>query len=102
LRNGIENRQARARFASIYAVFAFLSVPLTYFSARLFRSIHPVVFGNGSEDAQGGFAVGSTMVTTLEITISAFVILFSALLILRWRQLRIEDELAELQDEASN
>jgi hypothetical protein len=38
----------------------------------------------------------------LEITISAFVILFSALLILRWRQLRIEDELAELQDEASN
>jgi hypothetical protein len=30
------------------------------------------------------------------------VILFSALLILRWRQLRIEDELAELQDEASN
>jgi heme exporter protein C len=102
LRNGIENRQARARFAAIYAVFAFLSVPLTYFSARLFRSIHPVVFGNGSEDAQGGFAVGSTMVTTLEITISAFVILFSALLILRWRQLRIEDELAELQDEASN
>ena len=102
LRNGIENRQARARFAAMYAVFAFLSVPLTYFSARLFRSIHPVVFGNGSEDAQGGFAVGSTMVTTLEITISAFVILFSALLILRWRQLRIEDELAELQDEASN
>ena len=102
LRNGIENRQARARFAAIYAVFAFLSVPLTYFSARLFRSIHPVVFGNGSENAQGGFAVGSTMVTTLEITISAFVILFSALLILRWRQLRIEDELAELQDEASN
>ncbi len=102
LRNGIENRQARARFAAINAVFAFLSVPLTYFSARLFRSIHPVVFGNGSEDAQGGFAVGSTMVTTLEITISAFVILFSALLILRWRQLRIEDELAELQDEASN
>ena len=101
-RNGIDNRRTRARFGSIYAILAFLSVPLTFFSARLFRSIHPVVFGNGSEDAQGGFAVGSTMVTTLEITISAFVILFSALLILRWRQLRIEDELAELQDEASN
>ncbi len=56
-RNGIDNRQTRARFGSIYAIFAFLSLPLTYVSARWFRTIHPVVFGEGGAEAQGGFNV---------------------------------------------
>jgi heme exporter protein C len=45
-RNGIDDRRTRARFSSIYAILAFLSVPLTFYSARWFRSIHPVVYGN--------------------------------------------------------
>lgn len=98
-RNGIDNRQTRARFGSIYAIFAFLSLPLTYVSARWFRSIHPVVFSEGSADAQGGFNVGSTMTTTLEIAAVAFVILLSSLLILRFRQLRVQDRVEELREE---
>jgi heme exporter protein C len=35
-RNGIDDRSVRARFGSIYAIVAFLSVPLTFYSARLF------------------------------------------------------------------
>jgi heme exporter protein C len=99
-RNGIDNRRTRARFGSIYAVLAFLSVPLTFFSARLFRSIHPVVFGSENPDAQGGFAVGAyTMQQTLIFTIVSFCVLFSVLVILRWRQLRLEDNVAELREE---
>jgi heme exporter protein C len=99
-RNGIDNRRTRARFASIYALLAFLSVPLTFFSARLFRSIHPVVFGSENPDAQGGFAVGAyTMQQTLIFSIISFCVLFSVLVILRWRQLRMEDNLAELREE---
>ena len=98
-RNGIDNRQTRARFGSIYALFAFLSLPLTYYSARWFRSIHPVVFSNENPDAEGGFNVGSTMTTTIEIAAISFVILFSVLLILRFRQLRLEDRVEELREE---
>jgi heme exporter protein C len=99
-RNGIDNRRTRARFGSIYAILAFLSVPLTFFSARFFRSIHPVVFGNENPDAQGSFAIGAqTMQQTLMFSIIGFCVLFSVLVILRWRQLRMEDNLAELREE---
>ena len=98
-RNGIEDRRTRARFGSIYAVVAFLSVPLTFYSARLFRSIHPVVYGAENADAQGDFSVGATMTQTVQINLIAFCVLFSALLVLRWRQLRNEDTVAELREE---
>jgi heme exporter protein C len=98
-RNGIDNRHTRALFSSIYALFAFLSVPLTYYSARWFRTIHPVVFNGANADAQGGFAIGETMGQTLTIGMLAFTVLFCALLIHRWRQLRLEDRLSELIEE---
>lgn len=98
-RNGIDDRRTRARFGSIYAIVAFLSVPLTFYSARLFRSIHPVVYGAENTDAQGGFSVGLMMTQTLQISLIGFCVLFSALVILRWRQLRNEDALSELREE---
>ncbi len=98
-RNGIDNRRTRALFGSIYALFAFLTIPLTYYSARWFRSIHPVVFGNENADAEGGFAVGSTMTDTIMIAAIAFALLFAALVITRVRQLKLEDELLDLREE---
>lgn len=99
-RNGIDNRHTRAMFSSIYALFAFLSVPLTYYSARWFRTIHPVVFDGANPEAQGDIGnVGATMGQTLGITTIAFCLLFSALMIHRWRQLRLEDQLEELREE---
>jgi heme exporter protein C len=98
-RNGIDNRHTRARFGSIYALIAFLSVPLTYYSARWFRSIHPIVFNGQNEDAQGGFQVGASMGQTLMLATLAFAVLFSALMIQRWRQLRLEDRVEALRED---
>jgi heme exporter protein C len=98
-RNGIDNRQTRARFGSIYALFAFLSLPLTYYSARWFRSIHPIVFSGDNPEAEGGFAIGATMGQTLAIASIAFSLLFATLMLQRWRQLRVEDRIAELREE---
>jgi heme exporter protein C len=98
-RNGIDNRQTRARFGSIYALIAFLSVPLTYYSARWFRSIHPVIMNGKNPDAQGSFGVGPTMGHTLLIASVAFCLLFCALLFQRLRQLRLEDRIEELREE---
>ena len=49
--------------------------------------------------AEGDFAIGATMTQTLWVGTVAFSLLFSALMILRWRELRIEDRIAELREE---
>lgn len=99
LRNGIDNRQARARFGSIYALIAFLSVPLTYYSARWFRSIHPVVFQGQNANAQGGFQVGPSMGQTIMVALVGFCLLYAALMVTRWRQLRLQDQVDTLREE---
>jgi len=98
-RNGIDNRYTRARFGSIYALLAFLTVPLTYYSARWFRSIHPIVFDGNNAEAEGGFSIGPTMGQTLTVAMISFCLLYSALMVMRWRQLRLEDNVAELRKE---
>jgi heme exporter protein C len=61
-----------------------------------------VVYGAENADAQGDFRVGETMTQVLSWNLVAFCILFSALVVLRWRQLRNEDALAELREEVGN
>ncbi len=41
LRSSIESRQKRAMIGSVYALIAFLDVPLVYFSTRIIPEIHP-------------------------------------------------------------
>ena len=45
LRQGIEDPDRRARFAAVYGIVGFISVPITYMSIRWWRTIHPVVIG---------------------------------------------------------
>ena len=99
-RNGFENSETRALFASIYALFAFLSVPLTYYSARLFRSIHPIIFDGANQEAQGSFAIGPSMGQTLTVAMIGFAILFLALLFHRVRQLGLEARIEALREDA--
>ena len=98
-RNGIDLRHTRARFGSIYALFAFVSLPMTYYSARWFRSIHPVVFNGENPESQGAFDIGPSMGQTISIAAVAFIFLSLTLMIYRWRQLGLEDRLAELREE---
>jgi len=98
-RNGIDNREQRARFGSIYALVAFLTIPLTYESARIFRSIHPIIWDGSNSEAEGGFeGIGATMGQTLTVALIGFCLLFSALMIMRWQQLRLEDQVEGLRE----
>ena len=76
LRAGIEDPEKRARFGAIYTILGGLSAPITFMVIRLFRSIHPVVVGNPSAEAQGGFDMTVDMRNTLFIALIAFTILF--------------------------
>ena len=54
LRGGIEDPNRRARFSAVYTLVGSISVPITFMAIRLFRTIHPVIIGSESAQAQGG------------------------------------------------
>ena len=91
LRQGIEDPDRRARFGAVYAIIGFLSVPLTFFSARLFRTIHPVVIGANEAGAQGQFDMTPLMLQTFMFSLLTFSFIFADLL---WHRIRL-GQLAE-------
>ena len=86
LRQGVDDPERRARFGAIYAIFGSISVPLTFISIRLLRTIHPVVIGNAEAAAQGGFNMDAPMKTAFFFSLGAFSIFFIDLL---WHRIRL-------------
>jgi len=93
LRGAIEDDHRRARYAAIYAIVSFVTIILTYISIRIFRDIHPVVFG-GTTEAAAGAAEGlqdfnrldsARMGITLLISVIGFTLLGSAWILMRIR-----------------
>jgi heme exporter protein C len=82
LRSGIEDLEKRRRIAAVYAIIGFISVPLTFFSIRAYRSIHPLVIG-----VKGGSFLSTKMVPAFVISLVAFSVLFVCLL---WERTRLE------------
>ncbi|HHX08009.1 MAG TPA: cytochrome c biogenesis protein CcsA [Chloroflexi bacterium] len=90
LRRGIDEPVKRARFGAIYAIIGFASVPLTFFSSRLLRTIHPTIFGGNS----GDMALTLQMYQTMAASLVAFTLLFAVLL---WYRARLAGEQALLE-----
>ncbi|MDO9085588.1 MAG: cytochrome c biogenesis protein CcsA [Anaerolineaceae bacterium] len=86
LRQGIDDPERRARFGAVYAIVGFLSVPLTFFSIRIFRTIHPVVIAGSDPTAVGTFDMTPAMFQTLMVGIVVFSILFVDLV---WHRIRL-------------
>ena len=91
LRAGIEDPDRRARFGAVYAIVGFLSVPLTFFSARLFRTIHPVVIGSNQPGAEGAFDMTPLMLQAFMFSLLTFSFIFADLI---WHRVRL-GELAD-------
>ncbi|MCL5429176.1 MAG: cytochrome c biogenesis protein CcsA [Chloroflexi bacterium] len=86
LRQSIEDPERRARFGAIYSILGSLTVPLTYMSIRIWRTIHPVVIGSGDPGAKGNFAMTQPMVFTLLFSLLAFTVFGVTLL---WHRVRL-------------
>lgn len=100
LRGAIEEPEKRARYAAVYAIASFAVIILTYISIRIFRDIHPVVFGGTMESAAGAeeglqeFSSGGAtlrMVLTLNIAVVAFTVLGAAWMLMRIRLQNLMD-----------
>ncbi len=93
LRGAIEEPERRARFAAVYGIFAFLSVPLTFMSIRWWNTIHPVIL-----DPNEDFGLGPGMASAFMIGILAFTILFVTLLANRLRVEWMVERVAALRE----
>ncbi len=93
LRRSMDEPSKRAQFSAIYAIIGFVTVPLTFFSARLLRTIHPVIFGSGEVDMN----LNQPMLTTMFISLAAFTVMYVALLLQRAHLMKAEETLMQLR-----
>jgi heme exporter protein C len=95
LRQGIDDPDRRARFSAVYTLIGSISVPLTFFSIRLFRTIHPVILGTGSVSSQGSFDMSPKMLVTMFFALGAFSVIFVTLF---WHRIRL-GQLSQIVDQ---
>ena len=86
LRQGVEDPDRRARFGAVYTLIGAVSVPITFMSIRIFRTIHPVVIGTGSAASTGGFYMAPRMLTTMFFALFTFSVVFVTLF---WQRIRL-------------
>lgn len=93
VRSYADNRDTGARLAAIVGIVAALDLPIIHKAVVWWRGQHPVVFKPGEERS-----LAPEMATTLGICTLAFLLVWTLVLILRYRQWRLEDRLATVAD----
>ncbi len=81
LRSSVEDPARRARFAAVYGIVAFISVPINFIAIRLWRTQHPLMFGT----EEGGLS--SNMMFAFFFCLVTFTIWYVTLM---WHRIRLE------------
>ena len=84
-----------ARYGAVLALVGVLDIPLIMVSVRLWRGMHPSVIS--APKGEGGLE-DPRMITTLLVTLGAFLLLFAWLLWRRFETLRVRDAIHRLED----
>lgn len=91
LRSSIEGER-RMRYSAIYAIIAFASVPLSFYSVRIARSfVHPIVFTNS------GANMPDSMLIWFAVSLVGFLGLYLTVLQVELIQRRTEKSLRRLK-----
>jgi heme exporter protein C len=86
LRSSLDTPETRARLGAVYAIVSAVTVPLTFFSIRLFRTIHPVVIAAG-----GSGSNAFSMTPRMRMALFSSLVTFTLLLIdLVWNRYHLE------------
>jgi len=91
LRTSVEDPARRARFAAVYGIVAFISVPINFIAIRMWRSYHPVVFGS----EEGG--LGPNMMFAFFFCLITFTLWYVTLVWHRIRLERFRDDVEQLK-----
>ena len=95
LRSMVEEPEKRALFGALFGIFAFLDVPLVYFSIRWWRTQHPqpVILGGPGSGLEPRMRVAYLLVW------AAFLGLMAIMIRGRYRLEQLRTEVADLQRE---
>ena len=93
LRASVEDPSRRARFAAVYGIVAFISVPINFIAIRLWRTQHPLMFGSD----EGG--LGPNMMFAFFFCLITFTIWYGTLMWHRMRLERSRDDVEQLKQE---
>ena len=77
LRKSSRNTVSEARLAAVFGVLAFITVPLSWYAIRIWRTIHPQVFTGSST------GLPHKMMLTLIVSIVSFTFIYLSFLIQR-------------------
>ena len=83
----------RRRFAAVYGIVAFINVPLVFFSARWWRSIHPIVVSGE------GIGLTPKMRSVMFFSLLTFSLLYTHLLGLRYKGISLVEKVNHLRAE---
>lgn len=93
LRSALEDPARRARFAAVYGIFAFLSVPITFMSIRWWRTIHPILLDSKN------FGLSRGMLPVFFLGLIAFTLFYFVLLAYRVRLERTQEQVDALKEQ---
>lgn len=96
LRSALEDPENRARVSAVYSLVGAVSVPLTFLSIRIFRTIHPVVIGSGDPSTSGSFDMAPKMLITFLFSLFVFTLFFVDIL---WHRVKLGQLEAEVERE---
>ncbi len=85
--------ETRKRLAAVYGIIAFINVPLVFFSARWWRSIHPIVVSSE------GIGLDGKMRVALFFSLGVFSLLYVYLVPLRMRSIALKEKVGQLKAE---
>ena len=85
--------EAKRRLAAVYGIIAFVNVPLVFFSARWWRSIHPIVVSSE------GTGLDGKMRLALFTSLAVFSLLYVYLVPLRIKSIALREQIRELKAE---
>ena len=93
LRRSVGEQEKRARFAAVFGIVAFISVPINFMAIRWWRTIHPIVL------KATGMELTPKMRVAMIASIVAFTVLYALLVQLRNAVEHAKEELEILKDE---
>ena len=91
LRSTVEDPARRARFAAVYGIVAFVSVPINFIAIRLWRTQHPLMFGSS------GGGLGPNMMFAFFFCLITFTVWYGTLMWHRIRLERLRDDVEQLK-----
>lgn len=92
LRSMVDEEARRATYAAVFAVIAFVDVPITFFATRFLpEGLHPVVIRAGDTGMEG------SMLLSLFVSMLGMTLLLAALIRLEYAAELLKDEIADLK-----